>query len=60
MHGVSGVIAVQYVVHHSKSGQESASQQEAKVAKEEKRNRRIASLIPVQVCTSVILYVILW
>ena len=53
MNGVSGVIAVQLVVHQSKSGQESVSQKEAKVAKEEKRNRRIATLIPVQVCTSV-------
>ena len=48
---------MQHAVHHSKSGQESASQQEAKVAKEKMRDRSLAILILVQVCTSVLFYV---
>ena len=49
---------MQHVVHHSKSGQESASQQERKIAKEKMRNRSNARPIPVQVRTSVFFYVI--
>lgn len=55
---MTGVIAMQHAVHHSKSGQESASQQERKVAKEKMRNRSVARPIPVQVCTCVFFYVI--
>lgn len=39
---------MQHAVHHPKSGQESASQQESKVAKERMRNRSLARLNPVQ------------
>ena len=49
---------MQHAVHHSKSGQESVSQQEAKLVKEKMRNRRLARLSPVQVCTSVLFYVV--
>ena len=54
---MNGVIAMQHVVHHSKSGQDSASQQEVTTAKEKMRNRNLARLTPVQVCTRVFVYI---
>ena len=48
---------MQHVVHHSKSGQDSASQQEVTTAMEKMRDRSLARLTPVQVCTSVFVYI---
>lgn len=47
---------MRHAVHHLESGQESASHQEAKVAKEKMRNPSLARLSPVQVCTIMFLY----